>query len=124
MRCVRLFVALPKSTLGETLGKQFLRAGTSVAANSREASRARSNAEFVAKIGVVEQELDEALLLLELIVDAELLSEERMQALHEEAVAILKIVVTAIRRTKQKDGKPQSGTKAASREPRAAQADN
>jgi four helix bundle protein len=116
MRCVRLFAALPKSTVAQTLGKQFLRAGTSVAANFREASRASSDAEFIAKLGVVEQELDEALLWLELIVDAKLLTTERTEPLHNEAVELLKIVVASVRSTKRnlsvatgfKSGKPRA----------------
>ena len=59
IRVIRLYSTLPKNTLTQVLGKQVLRSGTSVAANFREASRARSDAEFVAKLGIVEQELDE-----------------------------------------------------------------
>jgi len=58
VRVVRLFTALPTTALAQTIGKQLLRSGTSIAANFREASRARSDAEFVSKLGIVEQELD------------------------------------------------------------------
>ena len=59
LRVIRLYTSLPKSTVAQVLGKQALHSGTSVAANFREASRARSDAEFVAKLGIIEQELDE-----------------------------------------------------------------
>ena len=62
LRVVRMYTKLPKTTEAQVLGKQVLRSGTSVAANFREASRARSNAEFVSKLGIVEQELDETVL--------------------------------------------------------------
>ena len=58
LRIVKMYCALPKTTEAQVLGKQVLRSGTSVAANYREASRARSDAEFVSKLGIVEQELD------------------------------------------------------------------
>ena len=58
LRIIRLYTALPKTTEAQVIGKQMLRSGTSVASNFREASRARSTAEFVAKLGIVEQELD------------------------------------------------------------------
>jgi four helix bundle protein len=60
LRVVRLFVAWPKATEAQVLGKQLLRSGTSVGANYREAQRARSTAEFVSKIGDCLKELDES----------------------------------------------------------------
>jgi four helix bundle protein len=55
LRIIRLFAALPKTDLARILGKQLLRAGTSIGANYREACRARSIAELIAKLGIVEQ---------------------------------------------------------------------
>lgn len=67
---IRLYVQLPKDREEvRVVGKQMLRAGTSVAAHSREASRARSDAEFVAKIEGLAQEADETSLWLELLID-------------------------------------------------------
>jgi four helix bundle protein len=60
IRIVRLFQALPKSTEAQVMGKQLLRCGTSVAANYRAVCRARSKAEFVARMGIVAEEADEA----------------------------------------------------------------
>jgi four helix bundle protein len=55
LRIIRLSIALPKTDLARVLGKQLLRSGTSIGANYREACRARSDAELVAKLGIVEQ---------------------------------------------------------------------
>ena len=82
------------------MGKQVLRSGTSVAANFREASRARSDAEFIAKLGIVEQELDETILWLELLVESGVVSQEKMGALHQEAEELLKIIVASIKTKK------------------------
>jgi four helix bundle protein len=70
LRIVKMYSKLPKETVAQVLEKQVLRSGTSVAANFREASRARSDAEFLAKLGLVAQELDETLLWLELLTDS------------------------------------------------------
>jgi four helix bundle protein len=59
IQIIRLYVRLPKTTLAQVLGKQFLRSGTSVGAHYREATRARSTAEFVSKIECGMQELEE-----------------------------------------------------------------
>ena len=67
LRVIRLYCALPKSTEAQVLGKQVLRSGTSVGANYREANRARSRAEFIAKIGDCLKELDETAYWLELL---------------------------------------------------------
>ena len=74
LRVIRLYSSLPKETIAQTIGKQVLRSGTSVAANFREASRARSDAEFISKLGIVEQELDETSLWLELLVESRIVS--------------------------------------------------
>ncbi len=102
LRIVRMFSALPKSTEAQVLGKQVLRSGTSVAANYREASRARSDQEFISKLGVVEQELDETIMWLELLVEAEIVDEMRMEELIAETDQLIRIVVTCIKNTKKR----------------------
>lgn len=97
-----MFSKLPRSAEAQVIGKQVLRAGTSVAANFREASRARSNAEFIAKLGTVEQELDETILWLELLVEANLVKQEKMAALRAEADELLRIVITSIKTVKKR----------------------
>jgi four helix bundle protein len=61
LRVIHLVESLPASRLCDTIGRQLLRAGTSVRANYRAACRARSNADFISKLGIVEEELDECL---------------------------------------------------------------
>jgi len=97
-----MYVALPKSTEAQVIGKQVLRSGTSVAANLREASRARSDAEFVAKLGLVEQELDESILWFELLCDAEIVPATKLEPLRAEADELLKIIITSIKTTKHR----------------------
>ncbi|MCC6124782.1 MAG: four helix bundle protein [Pirellulales bacterium] len=102
LRVIKMYCALPKSTEAQVLGKQVLRSGTSVAANYREASRARSDVELIAKLGIVEQELDETLLWFELLVESKILSSAKMTKIHQEAEELLSMVVAAIKRLKGK----------------------
>ena len=101
LRTVRMYSSLSKRTEAQVLGRQALRSGTSVAADFREASRARSDAEFVAKLGIVELELDGTLLWLELLVEANVVPAKKMAALRQEADELLRIVVTSIRTVKR-----------------------
>jgi len=95
-----MFVALPKDTVAQVIGKQLLRSATSVAANYREASRARSRAELKSKLGQVEQELDESMLWFELLMESEVVSQTKLGPLYTEAEELLKIVVTSIKTLK------------------------
>src|SRR5216110_3565806 len=85
LRVIKLVDALPRTIQGRAVANQIIRSATSVAANYRAACRARSRAEFIAKIGVVEEEADEMSFWLELIVDSGLLSEGRIRPLLGEA---------------------------------------
>jgi four helix bundle protein len=85
IRIVRLFQALPKSTEAQTLGKQLLRSGTSVAANYRAVCRARSKAEFISRVGIVAEEADESVLWLEILQDTQILSEKQISDISKEA---------------------------------------
>ena len=102
LRIVKMYCSLPKSVEAQVLGKQVLRSGTSVAANYREASRARSDAELIAKLGLVEQELDETLLWLELLVESGIMAEARLGALKEEADQLLRMTVSSIKTLKSR----------------------
>lgn len=77
LRIIRLFRSLPYRTDTQVLGKQLLRCGTSVAANYRAVCRARSKAEFVARMGIVAEEADEAVLWLELLIESGILDEAK-----------------------------------------------
>lgn len=100
LRVVRLFGKLPKTSESQIIGKQLLRSGTSVAANYRESCRARSDAEMIAKLGIVEQELDESILWLELLGDAEIVRRELLKDLLDEAEQLLKMTVASIKTIK------------------------
>jgi four helix bundle protein len=90
IRIVKLFRSLPR-TEERVVGRQLLRSGTSVAANYRAVCRARSKAEFIAKIGEVVEETDATVLWLELFVDVEIVAPKRMTSLLAEANELLAI---------------------------------
>jgi len=94
---IRMVSALPKTTVAQVLGKQVLRSGTSVGANYREASRARSRAEFVAKMGDCLKELSESEYWLELLSEEEVIASEKLDALLVETRELTAIFVTSIK---------------------------
>src|SRR6185295_308927 len=100
-RIIRLYVTLPKQdAVAQVLGKQALRAGTSVGANYREAYRARSKPEFISKIGDCLKEADETLYWLELLLDENFISGRRLQPLLDESNELLAILTTISKRAK------------------------
>jgi four helix bundle protein len=100
LRVVRMFVALPKTTEAQILGKQLLRSGTSVGANYREAFRGRSKAEFIAKCGDCLRELEETGYWLDLLVDAKIAAGPRLESLKDECSQLTAIFVAVIKRSK------------------------
>jgi four helix bundle protein len=102
LRVIRLFANLPKTTEAQVLGKQLLRSGTSVGANYREAYRARSKSEFVAKCGDALRELEESAYWLELLLDAGLMPSERLQSLRSECDELTAIFVTIIKQARNR----------------------
>ena len=95
-RVIGLFEALPDTKLAQTLGLQLLRSGTSVGANYRAACRAKSPADFVSKLGTVEEEADESGFWLEMLVDAEKLETAVAAPLIQEAGELTAIAVSSI----------------------------
>ena len=91
-RVIRLVDSLPNTVAGRRLGDQLLRAASSVGANYRAACRARSRADFVSKVGIVEEEADECAYWLELITEAGLMRSAKTRALHGEAQELVAIV--------------------------------
>ena len=85
LRVIRLFRSLPFKPDAQVLGKQLLRCGTSVAANYRSVCRSRSKAEFIARMGIVVEEADEAVLWLELLAESGIVSTEKTKELLVEA---------------------------------------
>ena len=92
---IRTFATIPKTTEAQVLGKQLLRSGTSVGANYREAYRARSKAEFLAKCGDSLPELEETAYWLELLLDR-IVSPEKLAALRQECDELIAIFVTIV----------------------------
>ena len=99
-RVIRVFAALSKDTAAQILGKQLLRAGTSVGANYREANRARSKAEFVSKIGDCLKEADESSYWMELLLDEGFSPPAKLQPLLDEANEPVAICVTISKRAR------------------------
>jgi len=92
LRVIKLVNALPNNPAGRSIASQLVRSGTSVPANYRSACRGRSKAEFIAKLGIVEEEADESALWMELIIESRLLKETVVADLLREANELTKIM--------------------------------
>ena len=103
VKIVKLVGTLPKTTETRVLGTQVVRSGTSVAANYRAVCRARSRAEFIAKLGTVVEEADETIFWLELLVEAGIVNRDHVNGLLDEAGELLAIF-SASRRTAKAKG--------------------
>lgn len=101
VRVINMVEALPKKRSADILGTQLLRSATSVAVNYRAACRARSQAEFIAKMGIVEEESDETTAWIELIVAANLISPAKVQPLLQESNELTAITVASIKTARQ-----------------------
>jgi four helix bundle protein len=101
LRIIRMYRALPKSGEASVIGKQILRSGTSVGAQYREASRAKSPRDFISKMEGSLQELDETAFWIELLIEAEIMSEERMSDLAKETDELIAIFVSSIKTAKK-----------------------
>ena len=100
LRVIRMYSALPKSTAAQILGKQILRSGTSVGANYREANRARSKPEFIAKIGDCLKELDETAYWLELLAESSIVPDTKLADLRNECDQLLAIFTAISKKAK------------------------
>ncbi|MEW6357027.1 MAG: four helix bundle protein [Planctomycetota bacterium] len=97
LRVIRLVEALPKGRTADAIARQLIRSGTSVGANYRSACRAKSTADFVSKMGHVEEEADETLFWLELLCDSNLVKATKLAALMKEADELVSIAVSSIK---------------------------
>jgi four helix bundle protein len=95
LRVMKLIDALPSTRSGNAIANQLVRSGTAVGANYRATCRARSKAEFIAKIGIVEEEADESAYWMELIVEGELLPAKIVVALLQEANELTAIMAAS-----------------------------
>jgi four helix bundle protein len=105
LRIIKLVQTLDKNYTERVLGKQMLRSGTSIGANYRAACRAKSTADFINKLKIVEEETDETLYWLELLIEGNIVSKDKLNPLMKEINEILAIVVSSIntaRRNKKK----------------------
>lgn len=105
LEIVNLFRVLPKTDEARIIGKQLLRSATSVGANYRAVCRARSIAEFIAKIGIVVEEADESVFWLEMIIEGDIFNKENIHKLLKEANEILAIVAASQKTAKENNRK-------------------
>ena len=102
IRIVRVFKSLPRNDEARIIGKQLLRAGTSVAANYRAVCRSRSKAEFISRISVVVEKADETAFWLELLIETSIIPEVRLRDLLTEANELLAIFAASLWTARQK----------------------
>ena len=102
---IRVVETFPKTKSADTIGRQLIKAATSIGANYRSACRARSRADFISKIGIVEEEADESLYWLELATESNLINRANIANLIKEADELISIFTasrkTAVRRKKK-----------------------
>jgi len=99
---IRLFRDLPKTEEARIIGKQLLRSASSVGANYRAACRARSKAEFGSKLSIVVEEADESVFWMEIMIEAEIVNNQKISLLMAEGNEILKVVSAARKTALQK----------------------
>ena len=104
LRIIRLYGALPNSSVAQVIGKQLLRSGTSLGAHYREGSHARAYAEFISKLEVGLQELEETTYWLELLVESDIFPVDKLKDLQDEANQLLAILVTCVKNAKRDHG--------------------
>ena len=104
LRILKLVDALSKTTAGRALASQIVRSGTSVAANYRASCRAKSTADFIAKMGIVEEEADETLFWLELLEESGLVTAAKLAAIKQEANELIAITVASIKTARRNRG--------------------
>jgi four helix bundle protein len=100
LRIIKMCETLPTNRAGRILGDQVFRSATSVAANYREAFRARSRAEFISKLGDCQKELEETILWLELLGDSETAKASKLALLLTEANELMAIITTIIKNSR------------------------
>jgi four helix bundle protein len=105
LKIIELVESLPKGRTADAIAEQLLDAGTSVGANYRAACRARSPADFISKMGIVEEEADETIYWMELLIEAKLVQESDISPLLEEANQILAMTVSSIKTARGKSRK-------------------
>ncbi len=105
LRIIKLVESLPKDEVSKILGRQLLRAGTSVGANYRAVCRSKSVADFISKMGTVEEEADECGYWMELLVEAGKVKAAKASALMQEADELTAIAISSINTARKSQGK-------------------
>jgi len=108
LRIIKLVKALPNTIDGRTISYQLIRCGTSVGANYRATCRARSKAEFIAKLGIVIEEADECAFWLEVIIESGLMKKTLIIPLLKETDEIISIMVASAKSTRNQKEKNKS----------------
>src|SRR4030042_3347418 len=103
LKVIKVVEMLPRGRIADILGRQLLRSGTSVGANYRSACRARSTADFISKMGIVEEEADETIYWMELLVESELIHKDEVIRLIDEANQILAITISSIKTARRSE---------------------
>ena len=107
LRCVKLCESLPRKASAQVMGRQLLRSATSVGANYRAACRAKSTADFLHKLSIVEEEADESIYWLELLIDSEVFPSKRLESLVSDFHRLLGMIVKSIKTTRaSKEAQP------------------
>jgi four helix bundle protein len=102
LRVIRLVDSLPNRLAARVIGTQLLRSATSVGANYRSACRARSPADFCAKMGIVEEEADESAYWMELLIEAEIVRPKLLDALLTEANELVAMAIASIKTARRR----------------------
>ena len=107
LRCMKLCEGLPVKTSAQVIGRQLLRSATSVGANYRAACRAKSTADFIHKLSIVEEEADESIYWLELLIDSQVFSPDRLKPLIDDFHQVVGMIVKSIKTTRaSKEAQP------------------
>jgi four helix bundle protein len=103
LRIIRVVESLPKTNSAQIIGKQLLRSATSVGANYRAACRGKSTADILNKLAIVEEEADESLYWLELLVESDIISENKLSPLMSDINEIVAMTVSSIKTLREKN---------------------
>jgi four helix bundle protein len=103
LKIIQLVETLPKSRTGDVIGRQLLKSATSVGANYRAACRARSHADFISKMGIVEEEADETIYWLELLIESRLMKRNLIEDLVKEADELTAIFTASCKSAKARN---------------------
>ena len=102
LRIINLTESLPKTSATNVIGNQLLRSGTSVGANDRAACRAKSTADLINKLAIVEEEADESLYWMELLIEAKIVKEVKLSPLKKDMDEVVSMVVSSIKTLRSK----------------------